>query len=217
MFREVYRRLYDCFGAQGWWPGEGPFEVMVGAVLTQNTAWRNAERALGRLRRAGLLEPRAIAEADSARVAAAIRPSGCFNVKTRRLQALSRAYLSWGGRQGMATMGTGDLRRALLRVHGIGRETADDILVYAFDRPVFVVDAYSRRIFERLGLLEGGERYEKVRRDIESVLDPDPALFNEYHALIVQLGKTVCRPLPDCVACVLRDLCPTAESPAAGR
>lgn len=210
MFREVYRRLYRHYGPQGWWPGNGPFDVMVGAVLTQNTAWRNVDRALGRLRNAGLMAPAAMADAAVDRLAEATRPSGYFNVKARRLQALCRAYLAWGGHQGMARLDTGDLRRVLLGVHGVGRETADDILVYAFDRPVFVVDAYTRRIFERLALLDGGEHYDTIRRNVEAALDPDPQLFNEYHALIVRLGNAVCRPRPECGACVLRDLCPTA-------
>lgn len=209
-FREVYRQLYERYGPQGWWPAQAPFEVMLGAVLTQNTAWRNVEKALAGLSEAGLTTAEAIAAAPGHSLAAAIRPAGYFNVKARRLKALCRAYLQWGGWPGMDRMDTEALREALLGVHGIGRETADDILLYAFNRPVFVVDAYTRRIFERLGLLETGMGYESIRSCVETALEADVGVFNEYHALIVQLGKSICRPRPLCEQCCLRGICPSA-------
>lgn len=209
-FRRVFERLYAHYGPQAWWPADSTFEILLGAVLTQNTAWTNVEKALAGLRQAGLTRPEAIVGASHETLAAAIRPAGYFNVKARRLKALCRAYLEWGGHPAMAAMPTGALREALLGVHGIGRETADDILLYAFHRPVFVVDAYTRRIFERLALVEPGLGYEAVRQRFEAALGPDVAVFNEYHALIVQLGKSVCRPRPLCGRCCLSPICPSA-------
>lgn len=209
-FEAVFERLYGHYGPQEWWPADSTFEILLGAVLTQNTAWTNVEKALAGLRHAALTRPEAIVEAPHETLAAAIRPAGYFNVKARRLKALCRAYLAWGGQSAMAAMPTGTLREALLDVHGIGRETADDILLYAFQRPVFVVDAYTHRIFERLGLLEAGMGYEAVRQRFEAALGPDVEVFNEYHALIVQLGKSICRPRPLCDRCCLSPICPSA-------
>ncbi len=217
--RAVFDRLLAAYGPQHWWPAsDGPFEVMVGAVLTQNTAWTNVERAIANLRDAGLLEPAAMGAAPTETLAEAIRPSGYFNVKARRLQALVAWYHAVGGAEALARWSTDDLRRGLLEVNGVGPETADDIVLYAFHRPVFVIDAYTRRIFQRLGLEPArGDGYEDWRAAFEAALfDPaDPAggvaLFNEYHALIVAHGKDVCRPRPLCGTCVLADACPGRE------
>lgn len=206
--RAVYRALHQAYGPQGWWPGDGAFEIMVGAVLTQNTAWQNVERAIGRLRAAGALDPAVILAAHPARLAGWIRPSGYFNVKARRLKQLCRALLEDGGLARWRRLDTGTLRARLLSVHGIGPETADDILLYAFGRPVFVIDAYTRRLFARLGWIEGREDYEVLRAWVEASLGPDPGLYNEYHALLVAHGKDVCRPRPRCAECVLRARCP---------
>lgn len=204
----VCRRLHDAFGPQGWWPGESAFEVLVGAVLTQNAAWSNVERAITGLRAAGLLHPERIAAAEHDTLATAIRPSGYFNVKARRLRAACRAWLEHGGEAGLDRLDTDSLRSTLLAVHGLGRESVDDIVLYAFERPVFVVDAYTRRIFTRLGHLAGDEGYEIIRARFEAELPRDPELFNEYHALIVALGKDVCRPRrPRCGACPLASYC----------
>ncbi|MBA1148923.1 endonuclease [Ectothiorhodospiraceae bacterium WFHF3C12] len=211
-FRGVYDRLYRHYGPQGWWPARSPFEVMLGAVLTQNTAWSNVEKALAGLENAELTSAGAIVDAPHDDLAAAIRPAGYFNVKARRLKALCQAYLDRGGWAAMDRLETGTLREVLLRVHGVGRETADDIVLYAFNRPVFVVDAYTRRIFERLDLLEAGMGYEAVRARFEAALGPDAAVYNEYHALVVQLGKSVCRPRPLCEHCCLNPICPSARS-----
>ncbi len=210
--RSVYRALLAGHGPQRWWPGDTPFEVMVGAVLTQNTAWSNVERAIANLRAADALDAGTIASVPLRRLAQWIRPSGYFNVKARRLQSFCRWYRDAGGMRRLSRWDTGRLRAALLGVHGVGPETADDILLYAFGRPVFVIDAYTRRIFARLGLVGGREPYETLRAAFERALETDAALFNEYHALLVVHGKDVCRPRPRCDACVLRRHCPTADA-----
>jgi len=203
----VYEKLFAANGKQYWWPGEMRFEIMVGAVLTQNTAWTNVERAIKNLKAAGALSPEAIVRAHPRRLAKWLKPSGYFNVKARRLREFCKWLLAQGGEAALARMPTPDLRTALLSVHGVGPETADDILLYAFNRPVFVVDAYTRRIFSRLGVLKGEEDYEVIRTLFERTLGPDTQLFNEYHALIVTHGKDTCRPRPRCEACVLTSSC----------
>ncbi|RMD71623.1 MAG: endonuclease, partial [Gammaproteobacteria bacterium] len=147
----IYALLHHAYGPQRWWPGETPFEIMVGAVLTQNTAWHNVEKAIARLREAGWLEAGAIDALPQELLEERIRPAGCFRVKARRLKTLCAWYLQQGGFEALRRWPTGKLRHALLAIHGIGPETADDILLYAFSRPVFVIDAYTRRIFSRLG------------------------------------------------------------------
>lgn len=210
-YQAVYQRLFDAYGPQHWWPGETPFEIMVGAILTQNTAWTNVERAIANLQAAELLDPTAIVAADLPTLATCLRPSGYFNVKAERLRAFCDWFLTQGGLPGLSALDTTALRRALLAVKGVGPETADDILLYAFERPVFVVDAYTRRIFSRLGLVAADIGYEPLRARFEQTLEPDVALFNEYHALIVRHGKEVCRPKPRCAECCLRPHC---HSPA---
>lgn len=205
--RSVYRRLAAAHGAQRWWPADSPFEVMVGAVLTQNTAWSNVERAIANLRERDRLDAAQIVRARSDHLANWLRPSGYFNIKARRLKQFCRWYLDSGGYERLAKVDTGRLRRELLGVHGIGPETADDILLYAFGRPVFVIDAYTRRLFARLGLFAGDEPYDELRLAIEAALDADAGLFNEYHALIVRHAKEHCRVRPRCDGCVLRDRC----------
>lgn len=214
-WRFPYRLLLAHFGPQHWWPGETPFEVMVGAVLTQNTAWANVEKAIGNLRAAGPLDCRLILEMPEAELAQRLRPAGYFNVKAKRLRAFC-AFLD--ERNVLETpeqlRGQGDLptlRKALLAVHGIGEETADSILLYALELPVFVVDAYTRRIFQRLGLLKGDESYGAIQGLFQAHLPRDVALYNEYHALIVRHGKDICRPRPRCALCPLNRICPSAR------
>lgn len=212
--RAVYRRLLAAYGPQGWWPADdGPFEVMVGAVLTQNTAWSNVERAIANLRAAGALDAEVLARAPRERLARWIRPAGYFNVKARRLQAFCRFYVAAGGLRALDALPTPALRARLLDVHGIGPETADDMLLYAFGRPVFVVDAYTRRLLVRLGLASGDEPYDAIRLGFERALGPDVPLYNEYHALVVAHAKAHCRVRPRCAGCPLRRLCPSAKSP----
>ncbi len=213
--RWVFHRLDAAWGAQHWWPADSVLEILLGAVLTQNTAWVNVERALAALEAAGALSLDALLALPEAELAALIRPAGYFNVKARRLRALLEWVRAQGGVEALAAWPTEDLRRALLAVHGIGPETADDILLYAFERPVFVIDAYTRRILGRLGLIDPGMGYEPLRLAIEAELGPDVALFNQYHALLVAHGKAVCRPRPRCGGCVLQEACPfAAERPA---
>lgn len=180
---------------------------MVGAILTQNTAWTNVERALGRLRRLVTLDAEAIQNLPIEQLADAIRPVGYFNVKAVRLQSFCRGYLMAGGLEGLSRLDTAELRHYLLGIKGVGPETADDILLYAFERPVFVVDAYTRRLFQRLGHLSGQEGYEQIRADFESALGADATLFNEYHALIVNHAKEVCKTKPRCDQCCLIEHC----------
>jgi len=189
---------------------------MVGAVLTQNTAWANVERAIANLRQQRALDATAILAAPVGQLADWLRPSGYFNVKAVRLQHLCRWYLEAGGHAALRGLSTPVLRQALLDVHGVGPETADDILLYAFDRPVFVIDAYTRRLFARLGLCSGDEPYEELRAMLEGALLPDVALYNEYHALIVRHAKAVCRVRALCIDCVLNSSCPGRDDIVSG-
>lgn len=205
--RHAYRTLLAHHGPQGWWPAETPFEVMVGAVLVQNTAWKNVERAIANLREAGALSAGKLLALPEAELAQLIRPAGYFNVKAKRLRHLVKWYRERGGMDRLKYRSTASLREALLAVHGVGRETADDILLYAFHRPVFVVDAYTRRLYERLGVMDGNEGYESLRGLTEEALSGSVPDMNEWHALIVAHGKDICRPRPLCGQCPLRDRC----------
>ncbi len=207
-FHQLFQRLLQTYGPQHWWPGETPFEIMVGAVLTQNTAWTNVEKAIDRLKATDVLDVRSIANRPPDELAELIRPAGYFNVKARRLQSLCRFLLESGGIATLGKCSTEALRTQLLAVHGVGPETADDILLYAFERPVFVVDAYTRRLGERLQLLHGGEGYEQIRTAFETAFGPDTRTFNELHALIVHHAKYICRKRPLCGECCLADNCP---------
>jgi endonuclease-3 related protein len=207
---KVYDRLRKRFGPAGWWPGESPFEVCLGAILTQNTSWTNVEKALGELRRRRLLSFAKLRGLAPSRLAPLIRSSGYYNVKARRVRAfldfLSQEYA--GQAEAMAGEEAWTLRAKLLAVPGIGRETADSIVLYAAGAPLFVVDAYTRRIFARLGLLDGDEPYDEIQRFFMERLAPNAPLYNDFHAQIVRLGTDVCRPHPRCEACPLETLCP---------
>lgn len=207
LLQRVHDLLFEVYGPQHWWPAEDPFEVMVGAILTQNTAWVNVERALQALAAAGLDSAEALLACESPRLASMLRPVGYFNVKARRLRAFCRWYLDQGGVAALGRRDTATLRRDLLAVHGVGPETADDILLYAFDRPVFVIDAYTKRLFRRLGLVPGEVGYEGMRAWFETALGPRVPMFNEYHALIVRHAKQVCKTRPRCEACCLAEFC----------
>jgi len=206
---EVYDLLHAAYGPQNWWPGDTPFEVIVGAVLTQNTAWHNVALAIANLKREGLLHPGLLLNAERERVKALIAPAGYYNVKYDRLMNLLR-FLDG---QGMDLAGFGDLpldqlRADLLGVNGVGPETADSILLYAFERPVFVVDAYTRRLFSRLGYgwMERAS-YDQVQGFFMEALPRDAGLYNEFHALIVIHSKDTCRKKPRCEGCCLFSLC----------
>ena len=205
---EPFEILLKRYGALHWWPAETPFEVCVGAILTQNTNWLNVEKAIVNLKREGLLSVEALWELDQERLAELIRPSGFFNVKSARL----KDFLGWllrryGSLEAMFATDWRVLREELIAVRGIGRETCDSILLYAGDKPSFVVDAYTKRLFSRLGLVSESDSYEQVRSLFMDALPADRALFNEYHALIVEHCKRHCRKRPLCAGCPLCGFC----------
>lgn len=197
--------LLRRFGPQAWWPGRTPFEIAAGAILTQHTAWTNAARAIAALRARRLLGADRVAALGVAELARVIRPSGTYRLKARRLQAFARWLLRhYGGRwPAVRRAPLGPLRRGLLAVPGLGPETVDAILLYAAGRPVFVADAYVRRVLARHRLLRVGAGYEAARAFVEAHLPSDPALFNEFHALLVAAGKRHCRTEPRCAGCPL--------------
>jgi endonuclease III related protein len=218
----IYDLMFRALGPQRWWPARTRFEVVVGAVLTQNTAWRNVEKAIARLRAAGALRPAPLAALPRPRLARLIQSSGYYNIKARRLQNLLR-FLRRRCAFRLPRLFRGDpavLRQELLAVNGIGRETADSILLYAGNVPIFVVDAYTRRILGRHGLVRPDAPYDEIQALFMAHLPPDAGLFNEYHALVVMVGKDYCRRAPRCEGCPLRpDLPPggpLALDPAAG-
>ena len=198
--------LHARYGSQGWWPATTRFEVAVGAVLTQHTAWPGVARAIGRLRAARRLTPRRLCRLPLPRLGRLIRPAGTWRVKARRLRALATFVVARAGgrleRLRAAPLET--LRAELLAVPGIGPETADAILLYALGRPVFVADAYTRRVLSRHRIVPGDIGYEALRRLLEDELPGDPALFNELHALLVAVAKSHCRARPRCEGCPLR-------------
>ena len=210
---DVYERLAAAFGPQLWWPGESPFEVLVGAVLVQNTAWKNVERAIANLRDAGLLEPLALDAVSERELAELIRPAGYFQVKARRLRNLLRLVVDqYGG--ALAAMFQTDLatlREQLLGVSGIGPETADAILLYAGGLPTFVVDTYTHRVLARHGWIGYDADYHQIKDYFETSLPADGKLYNEYHALLVRVGKDFCRKTgPKCETCPLLELLPAS-------
>jgi len=205
---EIYDVLFKAFGPQHWWPGQTRFEIVTGAILTQNTSWANVEKAIANLKAAGCLEPAALHGLSLSQLAELVRPAGYFNIKAKRI----KSFLDWlfenycGRLENLEPLETHRLREELLAIRGIGPETADSILLYAFERPVFVVDAYTARIAARHGLIEPGADYEQLQDLFETDLPRDVRLFNEYHALLVRLGKDFCKPKPRCPICPLRDL-----------
>ncbi len=212
---ELYQRLFRRYGPQGWWPGDGPFEVVVGAILTQSAAWRNVELALARLKQAGLWSLDTIHRCPQEYLAEVIRPSGYYNAKARKLKAFAaHVFEEHGGdldhflRQDMD-----ELRRQLLSIYGVGPETADDILVYAAGLPSFVIDSYTRVILDRMGLAPaaGSHGYESYQALFHAALPTDAPLFNEYHALLDQHAKQTCGRKPACAGCCLQDLCRTGQ------
>ena len=205
---EIYQLLYDAFGSQHWWPGETAFEIMTGAILAQNTNWNNVEKAIANLKSGGYMTPDALHRIDNLQLAELIRPAGYYNIKTKRL----KNFVNWlfdnysGEPANPQNIYTDQLREELLGIKGIGRETADSILLYALGRPVFVVDAYTARIALRHELIEPGADYEQLRELFESNLTEDVAFFNEYHALLVKAGKDFCRTKARCSGCPLEEL-----------
>jgi endonuclease-3 related protein len=205
---EIYQLLFDAFGPQHWWPGETPFEIAVGAVLTQNTSWTNVEKAIANLKAAGRFDATTLHELGIEELETLIRPAGYFRVKAKRL----RNFTTWlcdrhgGDLQSIEAFGTSHLREELLGVSGIGPETADSILLYALDRPIFVVDTYTGRVMVRHGLIGPDLDYQQLQDLFQSNLEPNAALFNEFHALLVMTGKDYCKPRPKCQGCPLQTL-----------
>lgn len=205
---QLYRSLYESYGPQGWWPAETPFEVIVGAILTQATAWRNVERAIGNLKSIAPLTPHFLLRIDKRELAELIRPAGYPNLKVRRLKSFVKHLFKRhnGSLERMLSQELDPLRKELLGIHGIGPETADSILLYAAGKPSFVVDAYTRRLLRRLGLIEEDIGYEELRALFMENLPLDAALYSEYHALIVRHCKEVCRRRPLCRRCPIKHL-----------
>lgn len=208
--QQVYQLLLERFGPQRWWPAQTPFEVMVGAVLTQNTSWRNVERAIENLRHSGLLEPRALYALPVESLAELIRPAGYFRVKARRLHNLLAYVMDrhGGSLERMFATPLERLREELLEIKGIGPETADSILLYAAAKPSFVVDTYTYRVCVRHGWVEPEVGYEGLKEFFESALPADVPLYNEMHALLVRVGHEHCRRRPQCEECPLKPLLP---------
>lgn len=204
----LYERMLRHFGPQHWWPGESPLEIMIGAVLTQNTNWSNVERAIKNLRRDDLIDIEKLVKIDPSALAELIRPAGYFNIKAKRLKSL--IDFVWREYEGdldrFFNLPIDQLREKLLSVNGIGRETADDIVLYAAGKPTFVVDAYTYRIMVRHRLIAEDDDYEAIKEMFETHLPTDLALFNEYHALLVATGKNFCRKLARCEGCPLETL-----------
>jgi len=207
---DIYQRLHDRYGPQHWWPAETPLEMIVGAILTQSAAWVNVEKGIANLKSRGLLSVSMLREVATEELARLIYPSGYYNVKARKL----KAFAAWlGERYGddlgrLFALDLATLRRELLSVYGVGEETADSIVLYAAHKPIFVVDAYTRRIITRLGLAPTHDSYEAFQEAFMDHLPHEEAMFNEYHALLVCHGKTVCRKSPVCRDCCLASLCP---------
>jgi len=205
---QIYKKLYTSFGPQHWWPGDTPFEVAVGAILTQNTNWGNVEKAIENLKKNRLLRPSALHELSHDRLAALIRPAGYFNIKAKRLKnfidLLMHEYQ--GSMQKMKKEDLSFVRKKLLSVNGIGPETADSIILYALEKPVFVIDAYTKRVLSRHTILDHDASYDTFQGLFHAKLKENVSLFNEYHALVVRLAKEYCRTKPVCTGCPLEGI-----------
>ncbi len=209
VLENIYRRLMNRYGQQHWWPAKEPFEVIVGAILTQSVAWRNAEKALSNLKKYGALSPKALRLLESDQIANLIRPCGYYNAKTLKL----KAFVLWLGEcyqddlKKLFSNSASELREQLLNVYGIGEETADSIILYGARKPSFVIDAYTRRILSRLGLASKDSSYATYQALFMQNLPNKVSLFNEYHALLVRLAKDACQKKPLCPRCCLNDIC----------
>ena len=200
---KIFHRLNECYGQQHWWPADSPFEVMVGAILTQNTSWNNVEKAIDNLKSANALNVQTMLNIHEKKLAKIIRPSGYFNIKSKRLKNFVIWFDEEGRFNSLNKLDDNILRERLLDVNGIGPETADDILLYAFDRPIFVIDTYTRRLLKSMNLIDGAEPYETLRSLFESSLAADVDLFKEYHALIVRHAKEKCTQQDTCHHCLV--------------
>jgi len=211
-FKEIYKLLWEAYGPQHWWPAESLLEVMVGAILTQNTNWQGVEKAMAYLKRHDLLAPDKLQALPAEELAQLIKPAGYFNLKARRLKNLLEFVTETysGDLEAMKQVDTGLLRKQLLAVNGVGPETADSILLYGFHRPIFVVDNYTRRIISRHGLGGNKAGYKELQELFMQNLPLDASMFNEFHALLVMVGKLHCQRKPRCVGCPLKPLLPRA-------
>jgi endonuclease-3 related protein len=205
---EIYDLLLERFGPQHWWPGDTQFEIIVGAILTQNTSWKNVEKAIANIKAANALSPNALHEMGHDSLAVLIKPAGYFNIKAKRL----KNFIDWlfdeydGQLENIEQLSASRLREELLSIKGIGPETADSIVLYAFNKPIFVVDAYTARIMGRHGFIEPGCDYEQLQQLFQYTLAEDVILFNEFHALLVRLGAEYCKPKAKCAGCPLEQL-----------
>lgn len=203
--RQFFNTLLNAYGPQGWWPGNSCTDCVIGAILTQNTSWKNVEKALGQMETAGLLDWAALREIPTPDLAEHIRPAGYYNLKAKRL----KNFVGWlwnhydGEFDRLENVPLHDLREQLLSINGVGRETADAILLYALDKPSFVIDAYTGRVARRHGLIDEEADYEQLKALFEDNLPEDVAMFNEYHALLVEVGKRHCKPRAQCEGCPL--------------
>ena len=204
----IYKKLFAAFGPQHWWPGKTPFEVAVGAILTQNTNWSNVEKAIANLKKDKVLNPSALHDMSHARLASLIRPAGYFNIKAGRLKNFISFLINeyHGSMSRMKKEDLRSIRKRLLAVNGIGPETADSIMLYALEKPVFVIDAYTKRVLSRHNILEHNTSYDAFQGLFHSKLREDISLFNEYHALFVRLAKEYCRTKPLCAGCPLEGM-----------
>lgn len=200
-----YNAMLDHYGPQNWWPGDGPFEVMAGAVLTQNTGWSNVEKAISNLKAAGKLSAEKINEMPPDELAQIIRPAGYYNIKAKRLKNLVEWFCNQfdASIESLAELSVDRLTEELLAIRGIGRETADSIILYALSKPTFVVDTYTYRILTRHGCIDAEADYDQIKEYCEGHLPEDARLYNEFHALLVQVGKNHCKPRPRCNGCPL--------------
>jgi endonuclease-3 related protein len=208
LLMNIYRKLYKAYGPRHWWPGETPFEVMVGAILTQNTSWRNVEKAIQSLKNNGGLNPERIYRLKKSQLAFLIKSSGYYRIKADRLKAfVNFLFENYDGNiSRMRKEELKTLRAKLLKVKGVGPETGDSILLYGLGKPIFVVDAYTKRILSRHGMVSERASYEEIQRLFMNHLPHNKRLFNEYHALFVHLGKTVCKKIPRCDICPLQGI-----------
>jgi endonuclease III related protein len=210
---DINQKLYQTYGPRHWWPGETSFEVMVGAILTQNTSWRNVEKAILKLKGKGVLNPKGIHHLKKPQLASLIKSSGYFRIKADRLKSfVDFLFEEYGGEiKKMERERLEELRGKLLQVKGIGPETADSILLYGLKKPIFVVDAYTKRILSRHGVISEKASYDDVQRLFMEHLPHDEKIFNEYHALLVHLGKNLCKKIPQCNICPLKGIAHSAK------
>lgn len=206
---DIHQRLMACYGPQHWWPAQSPFEVIVGAILTQSAAWSNVEKAIANLKRDGALSAPALRQLPLADLARLVHPCGYYNVKALKLKSFAR-WLGNHYNDDLDKFFSNDIdsmRKQLLSIYGIGQETTDSIILYAANKPIFVIDAYTRRILSRIGITPESNNYAAYQRLFMDNLPADTRLFNEYHALLVCLAKNICRPHPVCSQCPLKEIC----------